>query len=67
MMNYKKYVNFYLLLGIGCFIVFIDTLFDDADEKYSFFWIQTNKSINLIILLILAVILISHGIKVKSK
>jgi hypothetical protein len=54
-------------LGIACLVFFFDTIISERDHYYSFLSIPTTKNVNLIILLVLALILILSGLKIKSK
>jgi len=67
MKKYSLSKIIFIALGIGSLIFFFDTLFSDKEQEYSFLTIPTNKGINLIILLILAILLIISGLKLKSR
>jgi len=65
--NTKFWVYLFLLVGIGNFLMMIDTLLSSGDQTFSIFSIPTSKGINVAIFAAIAIFLIYTGVHQNKK
>jgi len=63
----KFWVYLFLLVGIGNFLMMIDTLLSSGDQSFSIFSIPTSKGINVVFFAAIAFFLIYSGIYQNKK
>jgi hypothetical protein len=66
-MKNKKVSIFFLIIGVGSLVVFLDTFWSKQNERFTFLSFVTTKEINLCIFFILAVFFIYRGLKINLK
>ncbi len=65
--NTKFWVYLFLLVGIGNFLMMIDTLLSSGDQSFTIFSIPTSKGINVAFFAAIAFFLIYSGIYQNKK
>ncbi|MGA9269991.1 MAG: hypothetical protein WBV45_05165 [Lutimonas sp.] len=66
-LNSKIWSYLFLLVGIGNFLMMIDTLFSSADQTFTILSISTNKWMNVAFFAVIAFFLIYSGIYQNKK
>lgn len=65
--NSKIWIYLFLLVGIGNFLMMIDTLLSSGDQAFSIFSIPTNKWTNVAFFATIAFFLIYSGVYQNKK
>ena len=63
----KLWVYLFLLVGIGNFLMMIDTLLSSGNQSFSIFSIPTSKGINTAFFAVIAFFLIYSGVYQNKK
>lgn len=66
-LNMKLWVYLFLLVGVGNFLMMIDTLLSSGNQSFTIFSIPTNKWINVAFFATIALFLIYSGFYQNKK
>ena len=66
-LNMKLWVYLFFLVGIGNFLMMIDTLLSSGNQAFTIFSIPTNKWINVVFFATIALFLIYSGLYQNKK
>ena len=66
-LNSKIWIYLFLLVGIGNFLMMIDTLLSSGDQAFSIFSIPTSKWTNVAFFAVIAFFLIFSGVYQNKK
>lgn len=66
-LNMKLWVYLFLLVGVGNFLMMIDTLLSSSNQSFTIFSIPTNKWVNVAFFATIALFLIYSGLYQNKK
>ena len=66
-LNMKLWVYLFLLVGVGNFLMMIDTLLSSSNQSFAIFSIPTNKWVNVAFFATIALFLIYSGLYQNKK